>query len=54
VGGLIEASWKRQFVYGLMIVLIITRFMGVVSLPLSLFRLYIVLTSLIGLFFCLR
>jgi small-conductance mechanosensitive channel len=53
-GVVIEASWKRQFVYGLMIVLIITRLMSVISLPLPLFRLYMVLTAAAGLFFCLR
>jgi potassium efflux system protein len=54
LGGLIETSWKRQFVYGLIIVLITTRLMGVLSFPLSLFRLYTVLASIIGLLFCLR
>ena len=54
IGGLIEASWKRQFVYGLMIVLIVTRLMDVLSFPLPLFRLYTVLTALVGLLFCLR
>jgi small-conductance mechanosensitive channel len=54
IGCLVDASWKRQFVYGLMIVLILTRLMYVVSLPLPLFRLYVVLTALVGLCFCLR
>ncbi len=53
-GCLIETSWKRQFVYGLIIVLILTGLMYVVSLPLPLVRLYIVLTALLGLFFCVR
>ena len=54
IGGLIEASWKRQFVYGLMIVLIVTRLMDVLSFPLPLFRLYTVLAALVGLLLCLR
>jgi small-conductance mechanosensitive channel len=54
IGCLVDASWKRQFVYGLMIFLILTRLMYVVSLPLPLLRLYVVLTALVGLFFCLR
>ncbi len=54
VGVLIEASWKRQFVYGLVIVLIITQLMVVSSLPLPLMRLYTTLTALAGLFFCFR
>ena len=53
-GVLIEASWKRQFVYGVMIVLIITRLMYAVNLPLPLFRLYTILIALVGLLFCLR
>ncbi|MFV9645579.1 MAG: mechanosensitive ion channel domain-containing protein [Desulfobacterales bacterium] len=54
LGGLIETSWKRQFVYGLIIVLITTRLMDVLSFPLSFFRLYTVLASIISLLFCLR
>jgi len=54
IGCLVDASWKRQFVYGLVIVLILTRLMYVVSLPLPLLRLYVVLTALVGLCFCLR
>ena len=54
MGALIEAPWKRRFVYGLMIVLIATRAMDVLSFPLPLFRLYTVSASLVGLIFCLR
>jgi potassium efflux system protein len=53
-GGLIETSWKRHFIYGLMIVSILSRLMDVVSLPLPLFRIYIVLISLVGILLCLR
>ena len=53
-GGLVDASWKRQFVYGLLIILTLTRLMYMVSMPLPLLRLYVVLTALVGLFFCLR
>jgi small-conductance mechanosensitive channel len=52
--GLIEASWKRQFVYGIAIALIVTRLMYVISLPLPLFRIYILATAIVGLFFCLK
>ena len=52
--GVIKASWKRQSVYGLMIVLIVNRLMDVLSLPLPLSRLYMVLAALAGFFFCLR
>jgi len=54
IGCLIESSWKRQFVYGLIIVFIVTRLMYVINLPLPLFRIYMVLTALVGLLFCLR
>jgi small-conductance mechanosensitive channel len=51
-GGLIEASWKRQLVYGLVIFLITTWFLNAVGLPLPLFRLYILLAALAGLSLC--
>jgi potassium efflux system protein len=54
IAALDEASWKRQFVYGLLIVLIATRLMVVISLPLPLFRIFTVLTALGGFLFCLR
>ena len=54
IGALIEASWKRQFVYGLIIVLIVTLLLDVLSFPLPLFRLYMVLTALAGVLLCLR
>lgn len=53
-GGLIEESWKRQFVYGLVAVFSVNRLISLVSLPLPLIRLYIVLTALAGLFLCVR
>jgi len=54
IGGLIESSWKRQLLYGLIIVFIVTRLTHMISLPLPLFRLYTVLTALTALLFCLR
>ena len=54
ISALIEASWKKQFVYGLTILLIVTRLMYLISLPLPLFRIYTVLTALVCLLFCLR
>ncbi|MEN8807872.1 MAG: mechanosensitive ion channel domain-containing protein [Desulfobacterales bacterium] len=53
-GGLVEASWKRKLVYGLMFVLIITELLNVLDFPLPLFRLYTILAALAGLLFCLR
>jgi small-conductance mechanosensitive channel len=54
LGGLIEASWKRQFIYGLMILLIVSRLIETFRFPLPLFRLYTVATALVGLLFCFR
>ena len=53
-GGLTETSWKRQFVYGVIIVLIVTRLMDVLGFPLPLFRLYTLFTALVGLVLCWR
>ena len=53
-GSLIAVSWKRHFVYGLITVFIVNKLIYVVNLPLPLVRLYLVFTSLAGLFFCLR
>jgi hypothetical protein len=54
VSGLIESSWKRHFVYTLIIFIIITQILYLVSLPLSLSRLYILVATLVGLFLSLR
>ena len=53
-GVLIFTSWKRQFVYWLIIVFVITRLIDLINVPLPLFRLYLVLTSLVSLVFFLR
>jgi potassium efflux system protein len=47
-------SWKRQFVYGVIIVFIATRLLQVIGLPLSLMRLFTLLAALAGVIFCLR
>lgn len=53
-GALVDTTWKRQFVYGLITVLIVTRLLNVVGLPLPLYRIYTVLAALVGLIFWLR
>ncbi|MHC4237441.1 MAG: mechanosensitive ion channel domain-containing protein [Planctomycetota bacterium] len=53
-GILTEISWKRQFVYGLTILFIVTRCLTVFGFPLPLFRLYIVIAGLAGLLSCWR
>jgi potassium efflux system protein len=52
--GLVEGGWRRQLVYGLVILLIMTNLFYVLSLPLALFRLYILVAALVSLICCLR
>ena len=52
--GLTEAPWKREFVYGLMILLVVRRLMETFGFPLPLLRLYTIATALAALIFCLR
>jgi small-conductance mechanosensitive channel len=54
VNSLIEPAERRQFVYGLLTVLIMTRLFEWISLPRPLFRLFTVCAALFGLFFCSR
>jgi small-conductance mechanosensitive channel len=54
VGALNPKSWKMKFVYGLVIVLLVTQLLQVIALPIPLFRLYMVITALVGLVFCWR
>jgi potassium efflux system protein len=53
-GGLVERSWKKHFLYGVLVVLIINKLLYVANMPLPLIRLYVVLVALTGSFFCLR
>jgi potassium-dependent mechanosensitive channel len=52
--GLVEGNWRRQFVYGLPILLIMTNLCYVLGLPLALFRLYILGAALVSLLCCLQ
>ena len=54
MGALTDTSWKRQFINGLMIVLIATLVMDVLSFPIPLVRLYTAFAALAGLLFCWR
>ena len=47
-------SWKRQFVYGLVILYLIGSFVNMANLPLPLYRIYTLLAALLGLVFCLQ
>jgi potassium efflux system protein len=53
-GSLIEESWKRQFLYGVVTVFIVNRSIFVANVPLPLVRLYSVGAALAGLFLCLQ
>lgn len=53
-GVLTEASWKRQFCCGLVIVYLVTRFLNLIEFPVPLFRLYTIFIALLGLLFCFR
>jgi len=50
MGELIRASWERQLVYGFVLIFIISRLFNAVHVPLPLFRLYIFLAALGGIF----
>jgi len=51
-GCCIAGLWRRRAVYGIVIVLIINEFFKLYDLPEPLYRLYVLMISLIGLFFC--
>ena len=54
LAGLVEGGWRRQFVYGLLILSILTNLFYVLGVPLALFRLYILVAALVSLLCCLR
>jgi potassium efflux system protein len=54
IGALNPTSWKMKFVYGLVVVLLVTQLLQLITLPIPLFRLYTVLTALVGFVFCWR
>jgi len=49
-----KTTWKNHMVDGLIIILIITRVMEFLNMPLPIFRLFTVLAALTGFLFCLR
>lgn len=54
LGGLLEASWKKQLVATMVILLITTRLSEALNLPQPLLRLYVLLAALVGLLCFLR
>ena len=54
LAGLVAGGWRRQFLYGLLILSIMTNLCYVLGVPLALFRLYILVAALVSLLCCLR
>jgi small-conductance mechanosensitive channel len=54
ISALYPKTWKRRFVYALLVAWIITKLLLVIMMPLPLFRLYIILTASVGLIFSWR
>ncbi|MGB5620522.1 MAG: mechanosensitive ion channel domain-containing protein, partial [Desulfobacterales bacterium] len=54
MGSLSDTPWKRQFINGLMIVLIAALAMEMLSFPIPLYRLFTAAAALVGLIFCWR
>lgn len=52
--GLVDVPWKKQFVYGLMIVLTISNVVEMFNIPMPLVRLFTIITALVAVVFCLR
>ncbi len=53
LGGFVAKVWRKRVVYALAAFLIATWLLQTLSLPLPLFRLYVFLTALAGMFLCL-
>ena len=54
LAGLVAGGWRRQCMYGLLILSILTNLCYVLGVPLALFRLYILVAALVSLLCCLR
>jgi small-conductance mechanosensitive channel len=51
---LIGGGWRRQFLYGSLLLLILTNLCYALGLPFALLRLYILVAALVSLVYCLR
>lgn len=52
--GVVDENWKAWFIYGLVAIIIVTRVLIVLGVPVPVFRLYICFAALVGLIFCQR
>ncbi len=50
--GIVDEDWKLWFIYGLITILLITRLLDFLSVPIPVFRLYICFAALVGLLYC--
>ena len=54
IDGLVAEGWRRQFLYGLLLLSMTVNLFYVLGLPLALFRLFILVAALVSLLCCLR
>lgn len=54
VSAIKKHSWKNHFVYGIIILLVVTQFLDLASLPMPLYRIFLVLVSIFSSIFCFR
>lgn len=52
--GVVDENWKSIFINGLITIVVVTRFMDILSLPIPVFRLYVFFAASAGIIFCLR
>jgi small-conductance mechanosensitive channel len=52
IKGVVEEDWKARCIYALVGTVLVTRFLDVLGVPIPVFRLYICLAALAGVFFC--
>ena len=52
--GVVDANWKARFIYGLVGIILVTRLLDILGIPIPVFRLYICFAALAGALFCLR
>ncbi len=54
LGRVVEQRWRKQAIYGVMTVFIVTTLLLTINFPLPLYRLYIFLVSILALYFFIR
>ena len=54
VSAIKKSSWKNHFIYGVIILLIITQLLDLMSFPIPLYRVFLILVSIASIIFCFR